>query len=535
MNTTKNKLPNRRDFMKFSAASIAVSGLLASAEPLLAMGKPAGVESRKRPNILLIMTDQLQARVISCYGGPVDTPNIDRIAREGVKFNQAVCPTPFCSPTRASMIMGVYPHTHGVVLNVDESRQKGLFMDDVTTEKILWKNGYKTRHYGKWHLHGSDMEYYPDQYRMHPQWGMEYDQLWKQCREQYGKENCMNWINWSMPVKQSPAMERIAEKAKPNWEKHTWGDFILKMGRWKLPAETYFDVRVADQAVERLKQFQGMDDPFMLTVSLQAPHNPNLVPSPYYEMFDPETIELPENIDHCEEQFKSDVSRKMFDDFGKEGTREYMRIYYGMVKLMDDQVGRVLLALDQIGETDNTVIIFTADHGDMNGGHGLLWKSTKAFYEEVVHIPFMIRYPRMFKPHENDMAVDLTDLMPTLLDLAGQPVPGNAQGQNLVPFLTGQKDSSQGRQYAFCERIDGNPNGGEREILPSAKGSFMVRGKGWKYMRYREGQEYMYNLQEDPGEINNVVEEKRYAAVRNKMVQALHDWLERTGWQGYQI
>ncbi len=210
--------------------------------------------------------------------------------------------------------------------------------------------------------------------------------------------------------------------------------------------------------------------------------------------------------------------------------REFLRIYYGMVLLIDDQVGRILKTLENEGVLDDTIIVFTADHGDMAGGHGMAWKSTSAFYDEVACVPLLIRYPRRFEPQTNEMAVDLTDVMPTLLALTGQAIPDHVQGQNLVPFLTGEKAQSEARRFAFSERIVAN-RGRTRQVASDARGSFMIRGQGWKYIRYDQGDEYLYHLAVDSGETTNLVAEPKYATQRKMLAEELNTWLKTTGWR----
>jgi len=202
-----------------------------------------------------------------------------------------------------------------------------------------------------------------------------------------------------------------------------------------------------------------------------------------------------------------------------------------MVKLIDDQVGTILKTLEETGKMDETIVVFTADHGDMMGGHGMVWKSTNAFYEEVVRVPLMIRYPRELKAQVSGLAVDSTDFMPTLLELTGFRFPKQSQGQRLVGFLTGRRNVSEARQYTFSERVRGNPQG-HRKVRPGTKGDFMVRGKGWKFIRYGDGQEYLYNLSDDPGEIRNLAGRAEYRSRRDKLAAEMDKWLERTGWPG---
>lgn len=217
---------------------------------------------------------------------------------------------------------------------------------------------------------------------------------------------------------------------------------------------------------------------------MNAPHDPNVVPSPYYEMFSPETIELPSTFGHCETRFDNDMSRTLVTTIGVTALRELLRIYYASVRLVDDQVGRVLDALDHTGRTEDTIVVFTTDHGEMAGGHGMFWKSTEAFYENVVRVPLIISYPRRIKPAINSMSVSSADLMPTLMELTGTKCPNNVEGHSLAPGLLGAQARAPKRQYGFCERITHNKER-TRQFLPEQRGSFMIRGEGWNISAMR--------------------------------------------------
>jgi len=492
----------------------------------------------KEPNIVIMMCDQLTARVLSCYGGPVHTPNIDRLAREGVRFTQASCPTPYCSPTRASFVMGVYPHTHGIGQNVG-SRQIGLNKDDLTTEKILNADGYITHHYGKWHLvhpgHYPDMPYYPDHYRQFPEYRDEFASDWEKARK-LGPDQYQEWYDLILPIEVWPKLQRAVDAMGDCWADMYYSKFTTKMGRLKMPVSKYFDVRVADLTVKKIKEVQNKDKPFMVTCSFNSPHDPYALPSPYYEMYDPDKIELPANRNVREKRFEQEWARRTVADIDKPGMgdpsiREFLRIYYGSVRLIDDQVGRVLKTLDEANLTDETLIIFLADHGDMVGGHGMARKSTTAFYEEVVNVPMIVRYPRMFKPQVNEMAVNHVDFMPTILDILDKPIPDHVQGQSLVPYLTGKRDPATSYPYKFSERIQAHPQA-KREIMPTTKAHFMIRGQGWKYLRYFEGDEYLYNYEKDPGELKNLINDPECHNIRTKLSNELDAWLKRTNWKG---
>jgi hypothetical protein len=154
---------------------------------------------------------------------------------------------------------------------------------------------------------------------------------------------------------------------------------------------------------------------------------------------------------------------------------------------------------------------------------------TDAF--EETRVPLLIRYPRLFKPQPSDLAVDLTDLMATLLGITGLPAPQQAQGQDLTPYLTGGRDPGEARRFSFSERVGRNRKG-RRKVEPGTRGSFMIRGQGWKYVRYPQGDEYLYHLEEDPGEAKNLIGDRRYRSTRDELAAEVDNWLKRTGWRG---
>jgi choline-sulfatase len=471
--------------------------------------------------VLFIICDQLTASVLSCYGGPVHTPNIDRLASRGMRFERATCPTPVCSPSRGAMATGRYPHANGIVSNVGP--EGGLTPDDTTMYGEFRDAGYNVPHYGKWHL-GRELPCFTD-------W---YTSFWKGLEDEMEKarqrpdNQWMNFYGKALPVDVSPRVLEQVKKLGDKWDNIRYADFIENMGRLEWPVEKHFDYRIASRAVERLRDASG-DRPFMLTCSMISPHDPNVVPSPYYEMFDPDDIELPDNWKTRAERFEGNWSRRIVAELGEAGLREFLRIYYGQVKFIDDQVGRLLDALEDSGRADDTAVVFTSDHGDMAGGHGMVWKSTSAFYDEVARIPLIISYPGTIPAGETDIAAGMTDMMPTLLDIADLPIPDTVQGRSLLPYMTGEKPESEAPRYSFSERVP--PNREEpREVEPGTPGNFMIRGRDWKYIRYHGGDEYLYHLAEDPGETRNLASKAEYEEKRNELLARMAAWLRRTGW-----
>lgn len=486
-------------------------------------------------NLLIIMCDQLNSSLLSCYGGPVPTPNIDSLAQKGVLFNEATCPYPLCTPSRASFITGLYPHSHGLVHNCfladykidwfSPKEEEGITSEDVTTEKLLNASGYDTHHYGKWHLLGNKPDYYPDMFLEHHEYSDIMARDFEKVRN-LPRNEWLDWYGWALPVEASQTITEASYGTNDGWSGKIFAEFIRKAGRLKLPIEKTFDYMTSRKTMDDIKN--SVETPFMLTCSFNAPHDPNVVPSPYYEMFRLEDIVLPKNFNFLEQRFQREWSREIVSSLGETACRELMRIYYAQVKFIDDLVGDILKTLKEAGKMDNTLIIFTADHGDMAGGHGVYWKSTSAFYDEVTKIPLIIRHPKTEKPSVCDSAVGLTDIMPTILEFAGISVPSWAQGKSLVPFITRSRKAEENDfRYSFCERLPPNPRHQRCNINVQA-GHFMVRGCGFKYVRYADGDEYLYNLKDDSGEMVNLVRDSAFIEILKIMKEELNNWLKRT-------
>jgi len=192
-----------------------------------------------------------------------------------------------------------------------------------------------------------------------------------------------------------------------------------------MPLKDVYDYRVGTKCVDAIRRARK---PFMFTCSFNMPHDPNVVPSPYYETIDKNAIRADVSLP-CEERYRSELSRAIPALAGEEFLKEFLKIYYASVMLIDDQVGCILDALKKSGEYEHTVIIFTADHGDMAGGHGMFWKSTSAFYEEVVRVPLIVSVPGYEKSMKYYQPVELVDIMPTILELCGLQVPEGIDGR----------------------------------------------------------------------------------------------------------
>ena len=482
-----------------------------------------------KPNVLFIICDQLNASSLSSYNGPVKTPQIDRIGTEGILFTDATCVLPFCSPTRASLITGRYPHSTGITYNVNSESDEGIQPEDITTEKILNEAGYDTYHFGKWHLGSLALGYYEGGY-----FTKQYADEMKDKIDSIRRTDPSTWMafytDMAIPVDIDPEHRKAVDKIGDKWSDKIYAEFITDMGRQTQPVKEYLDVRIADQTVDKILSLKDSPKPFMITCSFNNPHDPNVIPSPYYEMYNPDEIVLPSNINSREARFENSWSREIVSELGEPSLREFLRIYYGQVKIIDDQVGRILKALHDIGELDNTLIIFTADHGDMMGGHGMVWKSNGSFYDEIVRVPLLIRFPQVIKPQVSSLNTNSTDIMPTILDVMNMDIPEDVQGISLLPFISEGKDNAEFRKYSVCERISKRPR--LRNQTPDQVGSFMVRDNSWKYIYYPDGEDFLYFLEKDPGEVVNLSNNMEFEGQKKEMQQFLLEWLGKTDWQG---
>lgn len=487
-------------------------------------------------NVLLIESDQLNPAVLGCYGGPVDTPNIDRLARAGTRFTNASCPTPLCSPSRASISTGLYPHTHGITHNCMRNyvatttppTETGVTRQDDTIGKLLHDAGYDTHHCGKWHLEDDHLLYYDDQFTEHREYAQELAETFRTVRQR-ARERWMDWYGWALPVTVSSELQEAVESTEDPWFDQGSSEFISKMGCLELDSEDTFDARVADRTIERL---ENADDPWVLTCSFNYPHDPNVVPEPYYGRYDPDVIDLPDS-DECEDRFEGDVSRRIVAELGESGLREFLRCYYAAVELIDDQVGHVLDALEREGRMEDTAIVFIADHGDMAGEHGMVWKSTDAFYDGIARVPLIIRLPYGDSPSALDVPCDLTDVLPTILGITDVTVPERVQGESLLPYLTGETDPDRETRYGFGEYVSRDPLK-TRRVRDDAEGSFMVRGRRWKYVLYSDGEEFLYDRKIDPGETDDRSgdDEAEVREAGDRLRDELVNWLRRTEYPG---
>jgi arylsulfatase A-like enzyme len=399
----------------------------------------------RRLNILLIMCDQLRLDALGCYGNTVvETPNIDALAREGVRFDNMFAAYPVCAPNRASIVTGRYPSVHRLRTNGQR-----LPLSELTLMEILRREGYATYGAGKmhfgpqwaWPADGSPIKDPDPSTAISPQPG-------KDAYPWYGFHRAALTEDHRM----GPYGDYLTERGYNVWDElHSASYPQSATVRSPFPEEHHQTTWITDRAIEFLDEHPA-DRPFFLWVSYVHPHHPFNPPAPYDTMYDPAVMPLPQWDAGEIERWPEAYQKKFYARSGSHEAvglcdfqdRDWQRIkayYYGMISQIDANVGRLLEVLRTRGALDNTLVVFTTDHGENLGDHRLLFKGTT--YDCVTRVPFVVcpgsgSLPGKAEPgSRRDQLCSSIDVLPTLLDLLGvaQPDPSPIQGQSLAPAL----------------------------------------------------------------------------------------------------
>ncbi len=507
---------NRRSYLKFGIAVVFASLVM----------HQASARGNLKPNLLFIMTDQQRFDAMSCAGNTIlKTPNMDRLAHEGVMFKNAYSANPVCVPSRAVFLTGLSPVNVRVEGNGDYTSTD---VPDVPTfDRVLASNGYAAEYYGKWHTPHQFTECYdndvkvvgnvkgaPSQIKAYQEWLKEKGVLRKEpgAGELFSGRNLRPYepieLDWNHDAADLGADEKRERKAAQ----------VSQYGRIDLPPRISYTAFTADETLQALDRLK--DGPFTLTCSFDPPHPPMVVQEPYFSMYPPESIPVPGNINDpmtgSPYQVKSGKKDQLHYKDGR-NIREMRSIYYGMVREIDDWIGEILRKLDDLGIADNTLVIFTSDHGEMLGDHGM--HSKVIFYEGSVHVPLLMRFPGRIKPGTVvDEPVSTMDVAPTILEYLGMKAP-KTDGISLRPFIEGKPVKHDVVSYS----------------LGRTEPNYMIRIGDLKLMMAQNdkgrGVDALYDLKADPMEMRNLIvspvspEKNREQA---KMMKArLVTWLEK--------
>ena len=453
------------------------------------------------PNIVLFMTDQLRRDALGCYGNEIcKTPNLDKLAAEGTRFDQAYTVSPVCSPSRAALMSGLYPHNNGVMINthIAPAWNRGLPKDTPTFSQQLKNAGYKLDYAGKWHV---NQDLGPEEF------GFDRHGLTPQPTRTPDKPKV-----W-------PDQTRLFEPGTTSTVEFTHGDMtVAGTGTWSV--EEHPTTRVTDEGIAMLRERAAGDEPFFLRMDVVAPHFPNRPPEPYGSMYDPESIPPWTNFDETFEGKPAAHLRK-HQEWHLEGKdwswwQNVVSKYYGDVSLVDDAVGRVLDAIRECGIEDDTIFVFSTDHGDATGSHKHFEKSG-TMYDEVFRIPLLAKVPGA-TPREAPEFVRLMDLMPTFVEWGAGEIPDDLDAKSLVPLVHGETPADW-PDSVYCE------SHGEVWGYSSQR---MVRTERWKYVYQPHDLDELYDLEVDPAEMHNLINDPEHADVLEEMKARLLGWNDAT-------
>lgn len=472
----------RRRFLKTTTAASGAS--LAAA----ALGR--GQEPGRRPNLLIVHCDELNFRTLGCYretlareqafmwgedpGAVCETPHIDRLAREGALCTKFYAATPVCSPSRSSLLTGQYPQNTPVTTN-------SIRLDDqvVTFAELLARAGYATGYAGKWHLDGEGK----------PQWAPQRKFGFADNRYMFNRGH------WKQ-FEDTPGGPRVKARknGKPTYDVEGADE------------ESFATDWLTSKALEFIDAHR--DDPFCYMLSIPDPHGPDTVRAPYDSMFDDSVVRKPRTFDKNAETAPS---------WAKPTPKCHHKMaqYHGMIKCIDDNVGRIIAHLEERGLLDDTILIFTADHGDMRGEHGRQNKGVPL--EASAKVPFVIRHPKSIAAgRQIDQVLNTADFLPTLLAMMQVPTAKREEGRDCSALLTGSGKPKGWRDVTFL-RSTGQPKNDRVGWLAAVTPRY-------KLILSSSDDPWLLDLEEDPDELTNFIMGLRHREVARFLARDLLEY-----------
>lgn len=484
-----------------------------------------------RPNILFVITDQQRADHLGCAGHPVlRTPHLDALASDGMRLDRHYTNHPLCTPSRAALITGRYPHSNRVYDN-----GCCLAPGERTLPEVLGGAGYETHAIGKLHL---------SSWREPKGVSFESESFWASGRAPSEPvpyagfdevEICTRHINprtghygvW-MRKNHPDVLSRWEEFLTPH-ASGAGGTFD-----WTMPPEAHANTWIADRAIDYLESHRESEQPFFLHIGFPDPHHPFRAPDPWGALYDPAMIPLPDTYPskgftdrppEYEAYYRGVLNHENLgagdfntEDLGELSPPQLQAIHaktYGMISFVDNQVGRILAALEATGQAENTLVIFTSDHGDYMGDHGLILKGP-LLLEGLLRVPMLMRGPGIARAGGTTKALTShIDLMPTLLDLAGASPPPGLEGRSFRSVLENDEDQFRDRVMVECLH--------QFQFDRNVKALITDR---WKLV-YWGGQTYgeLYDLETDPQECCNLWDSAEHRPIRQEMLLKLLDEL----------
>ena len=481
----------RREFLKALGCSAVALGL-----PRTLRGEKR-VSNTKKPNILFIISDDLNTSLSGFGHRQCKTPELDKLAARGVRFQNMHCQYPVCGASRASIMSGLYPYTNRTMGNQGTLRRS--MPDVVTMSQLFRKNGYHAGRVSKIYHMRIPMEIIS------------------------GTSDCDDRDSWDEAINVR-APEQHAPGTKTHWSPKDKGSQTFLGVEADGDDMVHADGKAAGHAIKFLKKNKNNSKPFFLAVGFVRPHVPLVAPEKYFERYDRGTMQAPRvpdnDLDDVPQIIRSYKRNSSTYGVTPELHKGLLQAYYASVSYMDAQVGRVLKALAEEGLQDNTIVVFTSDHGYLLGHHNKFQK--QHLFEEATRVPFIVSVPWMRKHHggATDKITELIDLYPTLADLAGVKPPDCLQGTSLKPLLEDPAGATWKKDIAFTVSRSGG------ESIKTAKWRFTQWGYG------NSGTE-LYNLKDDPGEFTNQASNPKCASVLKDMKKRLDDKRNAAGYEAF--
>ena len=455
----------------------------------------------RKPNLVFVFADQLRADAFGYAGNAkAITPNIDSFASQSMRFDNAVSVMPVCAAYRASLLTGKYPSSHGMVIN-----EVNMNPNHRTIAHVLSVAGYKLGYIGKWHLndqHGRPTPKGPER--------LGFDGLWAAYGFNHRSFNANYYTD--------------SEDGKP-----------VKVSLDGKHGPTEF----TNLAIDYMDKAAKQEQPFAMFLSWNPPHDPwgqGNVPQANYKRFENVRFDLPENFKDTSDPYMDRYPTLAFgqkewkQEFLEGGLQECLRCYHAMVNDLDEQFGRIMARLDKLGIEDNTIVVFTSDHGEMFGSQGRMFKLT--FYDEAARIPMLVRYPKKVRPTVSGACINTPDIMPTILGLMNlkDEIPDEVEGKDLSFILRGENGTEP--EAAFLQGM------GHTYLWRDGYEWRAVRDKRFTYAKYlRDGRELLFDRKGDPLMKKDVSAEplyqqefKRLRGFMIRRMASLHDEFKACTW-----
>ena len=466
-----------------------------------------------QPHVVLLMADHLRRDCLSCYGGrQVRTPHLDALVEESIRFDGAYCATPLCVPTRISMYTGKWPHTHGAIVNGRQCEAEQAYGTAGPQHRSLYEvlaaAGYAITHVGVHHCF-----------------------LDPPVERRVPDARFLGRTEWRDHVKRRGLKlppEQVKRRQVPNLEWCDGRPVVVqrpqaRQSLYPYPAEDFMDVfwsRLAEQQIAALDPSRAQ----YVETLFWAPHPPLCVPEPYYSMYPPEQIELPETVGRWCSGQPASLLIQSCGQMGAGRTRQEYRegwsAYLGLVTMVDECIGRVIAALKQKGIWDDALVIFTQDHGDLMGCHHLTQKH--CFYEEAAHLPLLVKPPGG-PAGRREQLVSAVDFCPSICDYAGLAPPEGVQGRSWRPLV--DDANAEWRDAVFMEY-----NGDQgRNDIPMRGIVARINGRRFKYIYTKNDVDELYDLTADPMETRSLVGSPDHQALRRILRSRVAEWMSRTG------